>query len=243
MPAVLPRSAPRNPRSATRMDPLSDAKIVDSWQKNAAPWTTAVREQQIESRRLVTNRAIIDAVLSRSPQSVLDIGCGEGWLVRALAEHGVKGIGVDVVPELIEKAARAGGGEFRVASYESIAAGELDVSVDVAIANFALIGNEAVVSLLGRTPALLRPGGALIVQTLHPLIAGGDLPYKDGWREGSWAGFSTDFSDPAPWYFRTLESWVRLLIESGFRLVAMREPLHPVTNKPSSVIFVAEPTG
>ena len=72
-------------------DHLSDASIVDSWHKNASPWTDAVRGNQIESRALITNRAIIEAVLSRSPRTVLDIGCGEGWLVRALGEHGVRG--------------------------------------------------------------------------------------------------------------------------------------------------------
>lgn len=221
-------------------DPLSDARIVDSWHKNASPWTTAVRDNQIESRRLVTNRAIVDAVLSRSPASALDIGCGEGWLVRALAKHGVSVIGVDVVPALIEQAKQAGGGEFRVASYEEIAAGELDVTVDVAIANFSLIGKESVESLLRHVPSLLNPRGALVIQTLHPLVTCGERPYEDGWRSGSWAGFSDDFSDPAPWYFRTVESWVKLLTDSGLRLLESREPLHPTSGKPASVIFIAE---
>jgi len=56
------------------MDPLSDEKIVDSWHTNATPWTSAVREQRIESRKLVTDRAIVDAVISRKPTSVLDLG-------------------------------------------------------------------------------------------------------------------------------------------------------------------------
>ncbi len=222
---------------------LSDAKIVDSWMRNASPWTAAIRDGRIESRTLVTNQAIIDAVMSRAPKSVLDIGCGEGWLVRALAANGIRAIGVDVVPDLIDQAQRAGGGEFRVASYEAIGAGELDVRVDVAVANFSLIGKEAVETLIRRIPSLLERDGALIVQTLHPLVATGDAPYVDGWRTGSWAGFGSDFTDPAPWYFRTLESWVRLFGESGLRVAEIREPVHPNSGKPASAVFVAEMAG
>lgn len=226
------------------MDPYSDAKIVDSWQRNAAPWTDAVRERKIESRTLVTDDAIVDAVASRSPRTALDIGCGEGWLARALAQHGIRVTGVDVVPALIDAASRAGGGEFRVASYAMIAAGRLDLPpVDAVVANFSLIGQESVDELIAAVPAMLAPKGALVIQTLHPLIATGDLPYVDGWREGSWVGFSDDFSDPAPWYFRTLETWVKLLRDSGLRLVEMHEPLHPTSKKPASVIFIAQVTG
>jgi SAM-dependent methyltransferase len=225
------------------VDPLSDEKIIDSWLKNAEPWTSAIRENQIESRRLVTNQAIIDAVLERRPRSVLDIGCGEGWLARALAGHGLDVVGVDVVPALIEQARRGGGGDFRIASYEDIAEGRLNLRVDAAVANFSLIGDESVVDLLARAPGLLTTRGAVIIQTLHPLVACGDAPYRDGWRAGSWVGFSHDFTDPAPWYFRTIESWVRLLTDSGLRVAQIREPMHPVTEKPASIIFVAEAAG
>lgn len=225
------------------IDPLSDAKIVDSWHHNVAPWTVAVRNEEIESRRLVTNRAIMDAVLARSPATVLDIGCGEGWLVRALAEHGVRGTGVDVVPGLIDEARRAGGGDYHVMSYEGIARSELHVTADAVVANFALIGEGATADLLRVTPTLLNPNGVVIVQTIHPLMGTGDHPYADGWRSGSWAGFSADFSDPAPWYFRTMESWVKLFVGSGLSLLEIREPLHPVTKKPASAIFIADVSG
>ena len=219
-------------------DSSNDARIVQSWQANVRPWVSAVRGNEIESRALVTNRAIIDAVMSRSPASVLDIGCGEGWLVRALAERGVRGLGVDVVPALIEQAKEAGGGEFRIASYDDIADGALHITVDVAVANFSLIGKEAVEKLLRHLPNLLNPRGAVVIQTLHPISACGELAYEDGWREGSWAGFSEDFIDPAPWYFRTLESWTRLLEDSGFIVTETREPVHPRSGQPASVIFI-----
>ncbi|MDB5935144.1 MAG: SAM-dependent methyltransferase [Massilia sp.] len=219
---------------------LNDAAVIDSWSKNTGPWTVAVRSGDIESRTLVTNQAIVDAVRSYAPSTGIDIGCGEGWLVRAL--DGVEMIGVDVVPGLIDVARQAGGGEFRVLSYEQIAAGTLDIAVDIAVCNFSLIGKEAVEGVFEAAGTFLKPGGHLIVQTLHPLMACGDAPYRDGWREGSWAGFSRDFTDPPPWYFRTLDSWIGLYAGNGFRLLAVREPVHPATGKPASIILVGEMT-
>lgn len=220
------------------MQPLSDAKIIDSWSKNTDPWTAAVRSGEIASRVQVTNQAIVDAVRSRSPVSAIDIGCGEGWLVRALSD--IQMTGVDAIPALIEQAREKGGGDFRVLSYEHIAGGMLGQRFDVAICNFSLIGNESVEGLFQAAPSFLNPGGSLVVQTLHPLMACGDAPYADGWREGSWAGFSQDFTDPAPWYFRTLESWIALFRNHGLRLVEVREPVHPGTGKPASVILIGE---
>jgi len=217
-----------------------DQEIIESWTLNAEPWSTVVRQQQIESRRLVTDRAIIEAVVVRSPMAVLDLGCGEGWLARALAQRGISVHGVDVVPGLIEQARAAGGGQFSVMSYEDVAAGALGISVDAVVCNFALFGDAVVERLFQRVPSLLSRKGVFIVQTLHPLVACGDLPYRTGWREGSWSGFDPSFVQPAPWYFRTLEAWTGLFARAGFRLLEMREPLHPATQKPASVVFVAE---
>jgi 2-polyprenyl-3-methyl-5-hydroxy-6-metoxy-1,4-benzoquinol methylase len=216
---------------------MDDGKIIDSWGKNTAPWVAAVRSGEIESRTLVTNRAIVEAVRRRTPATGLDIGCGEGWLVRAL--DGVAMLGVDVVPGLIDAARKAGGGEFRVMSYEEIA-GQLKLAVDVAVCNFSLIGKDSVEGVFRAARSFLRPGGALIVQTMHPLMACGDAPYADGWREGSWAGFNAGFTDPPPWYFRTIGSWTRLFTDNGLRLQDVHEPLHPATGKPASIILVGE---
>lgn len=221
------------------MPPRNDAQVIDSWHTNAAAWTRVVREGRIESRQQVTDAAIVQAVLSRRPRTVLDLGCGEGWLVRALAGHGIAGTGVDAVAALVDQAQQAGGGSFAVASYEAIADGALAVRADVVVANFSLLGDVAVERLLRRVPALVEPGGAFIVQTLHPVAACGNRPYEDGWREGTWAGFGDEFTDPAPWYFRTVGSWVALLARAGMRVAELREPLHPATGAPASIIFVA----
>jgi hypothetical protein len=81
----------------------------------------------------------------------------------------------------------------------------------------------------------------LIIQTLHPVAACGDAPYQDGWRAGTWRGFSSDFVDPAPWYFRTVETWQSLLKRCGFDLVETREPKAAQATVPSSIIWICKP--
>ena len=77
-------------------------------------------------------------------------------------------------------------------------AGKFEVTADVVVCNFSLLGRESVEGVLGAVSRLLNPPGAFIVQTLHPWMACGDDVYQDGWREGTWAGNSSDHADSAP---------------------------------------------
>jgi len=56
------------------MQALSDLKILDSWKKNVSPWARAIEEKQIESRRLVTDQTIVEAVSSIQTKTILDPG-------------------------------------------------------------------------------------------------------------------------------------------------------------------------
>jgi len=221
----------------------SDARVLDAWRENAAPWTQTVRAQAIESRRLVTDRAILDAALRLRPRDALDLGCGEGWLTRALRARGVAADGVDAIGELIDAARRADpdapAQRYARLSYEDIAAGALDARYDLIVCNFSLLGGAAVDALLAALPARLRDGGHVLIQTLHPPTACGDAPYRDGWRDGSWAGCDGAFGEPAPWYFRTLGGWLQALRDGGLTLRDMEEPVHPVSAKPVSLILCA----
>jgi 2-polyprenyl-3-methyl-5-hydroxy-6-metoxy-1,4-benzoquinol methylase len=228
--------------------------IIRSWYSNAVPWARAIREASIASRKLVTDQAIIDAVSSVSCARILDIGCGEGWLARALSALGMSVTGVDVVPALIAQAAasadaaRAGAlsrgtalgkAAFHLQDYASIATRQWRCGpFDAAVCNFSLLGRESVDSLIAALPWYLDDAGYLIIQTLHPVAACGEQPYRDGWREGSWLGFSSDFNNPAPWYFRTLETWTALLQGCGFDILECREPKAGGAVTPASVIWI-----
>ncbi len=218
----------------------SDKNIVDSWRDNAKPWISAIRENDIESRVLITNKAIIDAILQKSPKSVLDIGCGEGWLARELNKTDINVLGIDAIPELVAAATQEGGGVFKVISYEDLIEGAIKEKFDLIVCNFSLLGKKSVDAIFKYISCMLNNGGFFIVQTIHPVASCGAFKYMDGWRDGSWAGFNNSFTNPAPWYFRTLETWKNLFLKNGLALNKILEPLNTVTNKTASVIFVGE---
>lgn len=213
-----------------------ESHIVQSWRQNVAAWTDAVRSGKIESRRSVTDRAILDSVFSEAFASAVDIGCGEGWLVRALQRSNIEVVGLDAVPEFIESAQHKGPGDYRCIDYNDLAQNGLGQRFDLAVCNFSLLGKDSVATLVSSIPQLLRPGGRFIVQTLNPHSAAGN-DYRDGWRVGSWEGFGEEFVNPAPWYFRTLESWLALFQESSWAVSSIAEPSYPDDGLPVSIIF------
>jgi len=219
--------------------PNPEDTVLHSWQHNAQAWIDAVRSGAIESRRQVTDQAILLAILGRQPERVLDLGCGEGWLLRALADRGIEAAGVDGDQTLVAAARAAGSAQVHLASYAQLAEGDVNVGrdYDLICANFALL-HQDIIALLAALKGLLAPGGALVIQTLHPWsVAAGD--YQDGWREESFAGFAGAWR-PMPWYFRTLASWLNALDMAGLRLVCLQEPQHPQSAVPQALLIVAE---
>lgn len=219
--------------------PVEREQLLRSWVANAPAWCEAVREQRIESRRVVTDAAIVEAILQGNPRRVLDVGCGEGWLARTLAARGIEVTGVDASAPLIEAARALGGGTFLPMTYEEIAAdpSPLGMGFDAIAANFALLDDRAE-ELLGALRSALSENGRLIVQTVHPLFAGADGEYADGWRTETFAAFPGEWPEAMPWYFRTLGSWSRVLANAGYSVAEIREPMYPDRATPASIVFI-----
>jgi hypothetical protein len=167
--------------------------------------------------------------------------CLAASCARHRLRRGLAGAGIDAVPALVAQAVALGGGEFHAADYASIVKRQLRLDrVDAAVCNFSLLGKESVEDLLGALPFYLKDHGTLIIQTLHPVAACGMSSYEDGWREGNWLGFGSDFCDPAPWYFRTLDSWSAMLKRCGFEILERREPRAAGADVPASVIWICK---
>jgi 2-polyprenyl-3-methyl-5-hydroxy-6-metoxy-1,4-benzoquinol methylase len=216
-------------------------QLAHSWQVNAEPWTKAVRSRAIASRRLATDDAILEAIRDRRPNRLLDMGCGEGWLVRSLANGGVEVMGVDASVPLIESARAEGGGHFAVYSYAEVTEKpeRVESEYDVIVFNFALF-EEEIAPLLSALRTRLSSRGVLLINTLHPWSEIGQGSYQDGWRTETFAAIE-GFTEPMPWYFRTLASWLELLRKSHYRVEQLSEPAHPESHEPLSLLFTAAP--
>jgi 2-polyprenyl-3-methyl-5-hydroxy-6-metoxy-1,4-benzoquinol methylase len=221
------------------MDKEQIRQLHHSWEVNGERWTAAVRNGAIESRRVATDKSILRAALALRPRKVLDLGCGEGWLVRALEAQGIHTTGLDGSESLIAAAWSGGSGQFRHVQYaDLIACPELaGHDFELIIANFSLL-EEQLGPLLKSLGSLLTPLGTLLIQTVHPLSV--PLPYSDGWRTEDVHSFGDKHWQAMPWYFRTLSSWLRLLQDHGFVLHNLQEPTHPTDGRPLSLLLSAK---
>ena len=216
-----------------------DARIAQSWRDNAEAWVTSVREGLIPSRRAGTDTAVIETVLDQSPRKVLDAGCGEGWLTRALAERDLQVTGFDGSAELVARARELGGAEFLHLSYEEFVADPTQAGrgYDVVVFNFSLF-TEDIVPVLAAAKSLLREGGGAVIQTVHPFNDAQGGPYVDGWREETFETMSAAFRAAMPWYFRTMRSWLAAVRRAGYEIADVREPVDADSGRPLSLIVV-----
>lgn len=217
-----------------------EARLASSWEANAAAWIRAVRDALIPSRSQATDAAIVQAVLDAKPVRACDLGCGEGWLARSLAQHGIDVVGVDASEALIASARAEGGADFRLLSYADIIAQPTRAGAhfDAVVSNFALLQQD-VTPLLGAVRSLLAPRGVLVIQTVHPWTLGADR-YEDRWMEETFETISDAFAATMPWYYRTLASWTAVLRDAGYRIRELREPAAQDATTPLSLIIIAD---
>lgn len=103
------------------------------------------------------------SALRRCEGPVLDVGCGPGRLVAALAARGHRALGIDVSEAAVDRTLRLGGSALRRSVFEPLPAEGRWGTVLLLDGNVGIGGDPS--HLLRRTADLLAPGGLLIAET------------------------------------------------------------------------------
>ncbi|MGT2526106.1 class I SAM-dependent methyltransferase [Streptomyces nojiriensis] len=103
-----------------------------------------------------------ESVLSRCRGTVLDIGCGPGRLVAALAERGHRALGIDVTPAAVTRTVHRGGTALCRSVFDPLPGERRWDTALLMDGNIGIGGDPAV--LLRRTADLLAPGGRLLAE-------------------------------------------------------------------------------
>jgi len=106
------------------------------------------------------------ALLDRCTGPVLDLGCGPGRLMRALAARGLECLGVDVAPVAVALARTGGVAVLQASVFDPVLDDSRWSTVLLADGNVGIGGDPA--ALLARCRGLLLDGGQVLVELDPP---------------------------------------------------------------------------
>jgi len=163
---------------------------------------------------------------------VLDLGCGDGQIARALASTGVSVVGVDPTTNQIDVAAeRAGGPVFAQAGAAVLPFS--DGAFDGVIACLVFEHIDDVDAAIGEVSRVLRPGGRFTFMLNHPLL---QTP-GSGWIDDHMV-------DPPEQYWRIgpylVEAETVEQVELGVHIRFLHRPLSRYLNALAAVGLVLE---
>lgn len=152
------------------------------WDVVASWYDKLVGEQGSDYHRNVIIPATLDLLALKSGESVLDLCCGQGVMVRPLLAAGATLItGVDASPKLITAARQRHGGEKSVVFHTADATRPgawADGSHDAAVCVLAVHDVADMDGLFRQLAAGLRPGGRAVLVVMHPCFR---IPRQSHW--------------------------------------------------------------
>lgn len=219
-----------------------EEKKKKEWQKNANFWIKIIREKLDPFRLVVTNKAVLKFFKNEKKLKILDAGCGEGYLSRALAKMGHNVFGIDSSVQLIRAAKEMENkeplgikyfvGDFRKTDFPS---------------NFfdAILSHQSIHEIPNPEKAIkefyriLKKGGKIACLFLHPCF---DFLPEDLKKEhfAFWYFKKLKIEkgkylvggiySQAPYFYLhlPLSDWIKLFRKEGFVITELDEPAPPL---------------
>ena len=153
---------------------MDNSEVARHWDGNSAGWIAGVRGGCDKYREYVNNPAFFSMLGSIEGMRIIDIGCGEGYNTRKLAERGASVVGVDISEKLIEAASELEAKQQLGIEYHQISGDDLsmfaDKSFDAVVSTMALMDFGNLASCVAEAWRVLKDEGFFQFSVLHPCV-------------------------------------------------------------------------
>lgn len=207
------------------------------WNRVADDWYTQVGDDGDRNRILNSDPVLWEFAGDVSGLTILDAGCGTGYLSQKLSGRGARVIGVDFSEKMIEIArAKSPALDFRVDSCTSLSTIP-DSSIDLVISNYVMMDTPDLNESIHAFYRVLRANGIAIVIFSHPCFPADyatdtpdgkgvhyrwDFPYFTQQKlvAPPWGHFTSEFI----WFHRPLSDYWKAFRNAGFEVLDFEEP-------------------
>lgn len=254
---------------------VDERLIGQLWDRRAIEWDLYIAEkkQRDFNRYYQSDPVVLGLLQNIEKQTVLDVGCGNGYFSEILASRGAHVVGIDISNNMIELARRHALAKGLNISYQvdnaMILQSIADESIDVLLANYVLMDFPDAASAIYQFHRVLKQKGIAIIVCSHPCFprsyssTSSSSIARIEWKEPYFQehlirsqpcpGFSEEFIA----FHRPLSMYWKMFKKAGFEITDFLEPfiedteIEPenleikaiLASRPRSIVFTLHKTG
>jgi ubiquinone/menaquinone biosynthesis C-methylase UbiE len=230
---------------------VDQREVGKCWDDNADAWTHLARAGYDVCRDYLNTPLFFEMLPEVTGLQGLDIGCGEGYNTRLLAQRGATVTALDIAGKFIGHALATE--QEKPLGIRYLAASALDLpfadeSFDFAVGFMSFMDMPEQDRVLAEVCRVLKPGGFLQFSITHPCTdtkirhkvrdeEGRPVAYEIGgyWDTTPWApewifGDAPDEEKErwpkfkTPYFRRTISEWINAIVRTGFVVEELGEP-------------------